>query len=415
MIPDEIFTTLFQHAWNLVERADVLLSIRDELHGIEVERQNQSKLNIIKVKTRYLKARGFDGGSKEFNEILLKLRTACYIVVASLSGCRNHEIAFVQSDSCYSTEDDDGVVYWWMRSQSTKTDAGHTEWMIPEAAVKALKVMDRWAKPWQAKITEEIDNRRAIAALDPEIAEARRHVGAVFLGIDTRKGSQVRTLSILGWTNALGTFAKQCGLDWHLSTHQFRRKFANYAARSRFGDLRYLREHFKHWSLDVTLAYALNESQEMALYMEIDEELNTINEGLVKGWLAPDEPLAGGYGRNIVAWRGSEAVNIFKSHKHMVRSVAESTSIRSNGHAWCTADDNLCVGNDLERTRCSGCSNAVIGKTHSDLYQGLYEHLKEILKSDDIGEAGIARVHRDMQRCSSVLKDLGYDVVGNAP
>jgi hypothetical protein len=61
---------------------------------------------------------------------------------------------------------------------------------------------------------------------------------------------------------ALKAFAKKCGLEWELATHQFRRKFANYAARSQFGDLRYLKQHFKHWSLDMTLGYALNESQE---------------------------------------------------------------------------------------------------------------------------------------------------------
>jgi hypothetical protein len=73
----------------------------------------------------------------------------------------------------------------------------------------------------------------------------------------------------------------------------------------------------------------------------------------------------------------------------MVRSLAESTPIRSNGHAWCTADDNLCVGNDMERTRCTDCSNAVIGAQHAPLYRGLHEHLKEVTKCDDLGEGGL--------------------------
>jgi len=66
----------------------------------------------------------------------------------------------------------------------------------------------------------------------------------------------------------------------------------------------------------------------------------------------------------------------------MVRSLAESTAIRSNGHAWCTADDNLCVGNDIERTRCSDCSNAVIGLKHAQLYRGLHDRLNEVLLAE---------------------------------
>lgn len=41
------------------------------------------------------------------------------------------------------------------------------------------------------------------------------------------------------WNLALKAFARKCGLSWDLASHQFRRKFANYAARSQFGDLRH--------------------------------------------------------------------------------------------------------------------------------------------------------------------------------
>lgn len=281
--------------------------------------------------------------------------------------------------------------------------------MVPEAAITALKVMNRWAKPYQAMLESEIDRLRAADPSDPKIAEAQLHLGAVFVGMTPQKEWEVRTLSQQSWNGALKGFAKRCGLDWNVTTHQFRRKFANYAARSQFGDLRYLREHFKHWSLDMTLGYALNESQEIALYAEIEEELDAIKRGVAELWLKPDEPLAGGYGHNILAWRGKEAVVLFRNHKHMIRSIAESTAIRSNGHAWCTADDNLCVGNDIESTRCSSCDNAVIGRKHARLYQHLYDDLKGVLDCKDIGESGVARVRRDMRRCRSVLVSLGHD------
>ena len=93
----------------------------------------------------------------------------------------------------------------------------------------------------------------------------------------------------------------------------------------------------------------------------------------------------------------------------MVRSVAVSHSIRSNGHAWCTADDNRCIGNTLEKSRCSGCDNAVISRVHARLYQRLYEDLRALAACEDIGRSGHARVQRDMDRCRDVLKSLGFD------
>jgi integrase len=419
LMPDEDFTALFQHAWAAIERGNWLLDLRDGIDDI-ARRGDSTSRSIRAAQSRYLKEQGWSEGWRAFAKAVLELRAACYIAVASVSGCRNHELAFVQSGACYSMPVDTVApshgpsteVYWWMRSQSTKTGEGHTEWMVPEAAVKALRLIERWARPYQAAIEAEIAARRAADPFDPEVAEAQRHARAVFLASLPLKGNQVRTLSAQMCNLSLKAFARMRGLTWDLASHQFRRKFANYAARSQFGDLRYLREHFKHWSLDMTLGYALNESQEIALYGEIENELRGIKTEVVDTWLRPGERLAGGYGRNIMAWRGTEPVTLFKSHAQMVRALSESTGIRSNGHAWCTAEDNQCVGNDIEPTRCTDCNHAVIGRRHAPLYRGLYDHLREVIGREDIGDGGRALVQRDLQRCRRVLVALGQDPEG---
>lgn len=155
-----------------------------------------------------------------------------------------------------------------MRSRSTKTGEGLTEWMAPESVVTALRAMDRWAKPYQESIELEIVQRRAVDPSDPEIAECQRHRSAVFLSGTQTDRVRVRTLTAGDWGSELKAFVARHGIDWKLNTHQFRRKFANYAARSQFGDLRYLRDHFKHWSMDMTLGYALNESQNYHCFMK---------------------------------------------------------------------------------------------------------------------------------------------------
>ncbi|MEG1980247.1 MAG: SGNH/GDSL hydrolase family protein, partial [Victivallaceae bacterium] len=69
-------------------------------------------------------------------------------------------------------------------------------------------------------------------------------------------------------------------------------------------------------------------------------ELEDIKIGVVNNWLG-DEPLAGGHGRALKKWqREPQNLLIFKDHSSMLKSIAESTAIRSNGHAWCTADND---------------------------------------------------------------------------
>lgn len=413
VMPDDVFTTLFQQAWTVVQAGRGLLALRDEVDELTQSIDSKSRVAKLNAIRKLIKPQGWHNW-REYSKGLTRLRTACYIVIASLSGCRNHELSYLKSDATYSTEGEDGEVYWWMRSQSDKSGVGLTEWMIPELAVEAIRVMELWAIPLQRKLHEQISQLRAADPNDPEISEAQRHVGAVFLTTERKPHDRVRTHSLDGWNAALQTFAEECDLDWKVATHHFRRKFANYAARSKYGDLRYLREHFKHWSQDVTNdSYALNESQEIELYAEIQEELETLKLGIASHWLNPAEPLAGGYGKHLVEWRSrGENIAMFRDHATMVRSVAKSHAIRSNGHAWCTADDNRCIGNSFEKTRCGGCENAVIGRTHARLYRRIYADLIDVLKSDDIGAGGKARVERDLIRCRDVLTSLGYEIEG---
>jgi len=413
LMPDDVFCTLFEKAYEQVMQGQALLNLRDEVNAIG-NRCKWSSYGIINyTQKKYLAAQGWKGGMTGFNKAVTSLRTACYIVIASTTGCRNHELANVQSGSHHRTEDNEGNLFHWMRSKSEKTYAGIHDWMIPVAAVRALRLMERWAEPYQSLIAKEIVERRKTDPHDPEIARAHLHRHALFLGVIDTKTSRIRTLTLTSWKRTLTEFSVDAGLDWSLTSHQFRRKFANYAAHSRFGDLRYLREHFAHWSMDMTLGYAMDESWgshlDLDLYNDIQAEYEDIKFGIVNSWTDADS-LAGGYGRSFKQWqRDPSNLAIFKDHKTMVVSISESTAIRSNGHAWCTADNDGCVGNTLDPTRCGNCNNGVISRGHIGIYRQLYLNLQELLQCSDIGETGRIRVLRDMQRCRDVMIQLGYD------
>lgn len=411
LMPDDVFCTLFSQAYKQLECSQLLFELRDALDVIESELKGRSKAYKYAVKTRYLKRQDWNGGIKKLSISLTSLRTACYIVLASTSGCRNHELANLQVDAHTRTEDDEGTIYHWMHSKSEKTDEGIIRWMIPEAAVRALRIMERWSAPYRAMIADEITYLHSINPHHPQISDAIKHRNSIFLGIDRSAGNRVRTLTCSSWKQALEEFAKDCGLSWKISSHQFRRKFANYVAHSKFGDLRYLKEHFAHWSLDMTLGYAMDDTWgqhlNLDLYDEIQEELADIKVNAVGDWIE-NERLAGGYGISLKKWqREPQNLLIFKDHAAMIKSIAESTSIRSNGHAWCTADNGGCIGNTIERTRCGGCEHSVIGRSHAPMYQRLYDDLKGLKNCADIGEAGRQRVERDLSRSQEVLLQLG--------
>ena len=413
LIPDDVFCTLFGEAHHLVERGHQVLNLRAELDTLAVQSNALSVEGLIWAKNRHLRISGWEGGLQVFNKAVINLRTACYIVLASTSGCRNHELANLQSGAERRTEDDEGIIYHWMRTRSEKTDAGIHDWMIPEAAARALRLLERWSTPYQAMIAAEIVQRRRANPLDPQIAEARKHRHSLFLGVTSSADNQVRTLSSATWGSSLKAFVKYCGLSWKLTSHQFRRKFANYAAHSRFGDLRYLKEHYAHWSMDMTLGYALDDGWgqhlDLELYADIEAELDDIKVDVVDNWLG-DKSLAGGYGQALHHWqRNPQNLLIFKDRASMVKSIAESSAIRSNGHAWCTADNDGCVGNTLDRTRCGDCNNAVIDARHGPIYLRQYNDLKELLHCQDIGEGGRQRIERDLKRCRDVLIQLGME------
>ena len=131
---------------------------------------------------------------------------------------------------------------------------------------------------------------------------------------------------------------------------------------------------------------------------------------MVEEWLHDDVPLAGGLGNNVVEWRGSHPITLFKDQGAMVRSLADSISLRSALHAWCAADNGGCVGLWIDRMRCPDCDNAVIHTQHAHIYERQYHELKSLLNLKDIGETGLNRVRSGMAKCQSVLMRLGIEL-----
>ena len=194
---------------------------------------------------------------------------------------------------------------------------------------------------------------------------------------------------------------------WPLSTHQFRRTFAVFVAKNLIGDLRYLRHHFKHWSMDMTLHYARTDTSDETLISEIMSERDQINREIVSGWLSHDTPLAGGRGEAIMTFRSRNEVKTAKNLPDAVSKIADGLFIRSTGHSWCMTNTESCGGQGLyDSIHCTTCKNAVIDKSLVSVWRGIKAQEEEILAMDDAGEPVIHHAKQKIYAAEKIIKEL---------
>ncbi len=408
IIPDEVLAPLFQSAAKDIERAEHLLELRDGC--LEIQRRI-SKASWTLYTTQYLQSLGYDGGRRRLNAELRKIFIASAIIILTTSGVRNHELLSVRKGCSFTNIDDDGNTIIWMRGRSEKTYEGDTEWIITDITRKAISIATRITEPLRNELESDINRRLHV---DPECTatwQMTAYREAIFIGRNFVTG-KIQTISS-GWLGSLvSQYCKGIGLKWKISPHQFRRTFAVYVVRSANGDIRYLKQHFKHWSLDMTALYASHEERDSELLDEVMAAFSEAKYDVLEHILDESTLLSGGLAESVRKFRAAK-IQTYKNHSAMVKAVSDSVFIRATSVAWCTNDLVSCVGGSgVEATRCGECVNSIIDDTKVPVWQAIYSQQLELIKLTDIGASGIERVRRDMARCTKVLSDLGAEVGG---
>jgi len=402
IIPDDVAQLVMQKSVRWLEQADYLLAC------IEITGLQKAKGSTYKEINKVLLANGYRDGLKRLNEDIQALQNACMFIILMTTGIRVHELVNMELDSAFSRINDDGGRQYWIKSVSEKTYEGATQWICPKLCHQAISVAERIVKPLQIRLAQEIENAEDEAQRHRYQANQHR----LFLGCDSVKGNHITTLSTLHVTKRLKAFVKASGADWNFFTHQCRRTFAVYVVRHVLGDLRYLRDHYKHWSIDMVAMYAANQAQDRELYDEIYLAMISAKQGKVEHWLDPDTPVAGGLGESIKIFRRKgEHVRTYESRSDMIKGVSDTISIRATGVAWCTADTGGCNGgNGADRTKCGDCDGSIIDDEQQPLWEAIYVQQIELVNIDDIGEQGKITARRALKRCEKVLTDLGADI-----
>lgn len=369
IIPDEVLIPLCQFTKSYLDRADEILT---------------------------------SPGQKES----LLLRDSCIFWLLLTTGMRIHEVLGIKRDA-YRSDTKDDITFYYIETVSEKTHTGLAEWIAPEIATQAIDILGRLSAPLQKQLERELLTAKA----NHDYAEVHRLV-EISNHICLSKSKKENTISILSGTtiteDRLPNLCKQIESNWNLSAHQFRRTFANYAVHSELGDLRALKEHFKHWSITMTALYAFNDDLDAELFEDLLREKYLIEEEIKQDWFELDTPITGGdMAQKIMQIReDGELIKAFGSHIAMVRAFTASIPIRSVGIGWCTNDDECKCGKP------DSCESGIVDKRHAPYWTGMLVQQIKLLRLgvSDIGEAGIENVRKGMERCEKVLTALGFDV-----
>lgn len=368
IIPDEVLIPLCQFTKSYLDRADEILASK---------------------------------GKKES----LLLRDSCIFWLLLTTGMRIHEILGIKRGA-YRSETKDDTTYYYIETVSEKTHTGLAEWIAPEIATQVIDILGRLSASLQAQLEHYLVKAKA-SNDHSEVHRLEQISDHICLSKSMQKNNALTILSGTTITELrLPNLCKQIGSDWNLSSHQFRRTFANYAVHSELGDLRALKDHFKHWSITMTALYAFNDNLDSELFEELLREKYLVEEEIKQDWFELDTPITGGaMAQKIMQVRkDGELIKVFGSLSDMAKAFSSSIPIRSTGLGWCTNDDECKCGKP------DSCESGIVDKRHLPYWGGLLVQQMKLMQLDDIGEAGRAAAQKGMERCEKVLTALGVDV-----
>lgn len=424
-IPDAIAEKIAAAAIGMVQnRAEKILEAQRAAELAAASKSGAWSQSMARIETARIY--GYSG-SLALTKECLRLRTACYIVIDMFSGIRDSEMKSLAENCISQGKSADGSTdVLWLHGTIYKTGLRPKKWLVPSIVNEAIGVLTRLT----ASLRQELRDEEAdlIGRIDVSIGKERTRLvkrlsivrrlnDKLFLGRSLRAGGVVFVIGGNAIRRDLTQFCADHGIQgedggpYHLHPHQFRRTYARFIARSELGDLLTLRDHFGHWSIDMTVCYVDGaadeyESDTELLELVTTEKTNRRNE-IMKDYLDSDDPLANG-GRWLNSWRSS--VRTAANKEALIAEYASTITLNGTGHSWCVgnAKGNGCGGLCIfEAQKCVDCNFGIIGQEHRPVWEGIRDQQKEVLNLDDIGVVGRARAHDILAYAETVLLRLG--------
>jgi integrase len=430
IIPDHVVSQLSRVAIDYVQkRSGMILKASRKTDAAAKEKRYFGRQCQTDARTHAAMKSGYTG-MFELRAEKIRLRTACYIVINMFSGIRNSEMTSL-SENCITRGRslDDTMDILWLHGTIYKTNVRAKKWLVPPIVAEAVEVLTRLTAPLKAKILQdeinlkksieligtEIDKNKTLKQLTKRLHTASTQKNKLFLALS----SKTESISVLSGTKLNFNLKDFCAFHnircdnsetYRLHSHQFRRTYARFVAKAELGDLLTLRDHFGHWSIDMTIYYCEGGADEYEADTEllemVSKEKSQRKREIVGNYLESDAPLANG-NHWMKDWRMS--VRTAKNKKELMDEYASTITLNGTGHSWCIGNakgagcGGLCV---FEAQMCVDCNYAIIGQEHRPVWEGIRDQQLEALALDDMGYGGRERAQALLESAEKVLRRL---------
>lgn len=369
----------------------------------------------------------------QYSSKITEIREAASTELMLLVGQRISEFMSMEIDCIREDEAGDESTMWLssrtFKSKDSSTDYIVTEWMAPRRADTLIGFLTRISQEHQCLLQQEIGavesrldesmSERDRAGLLSCLNMAKRSQKSLFLSRVNRfsknSGRKVGIASRYSVASWVKNMALRASIVSEITPQVLRRTFAFMVVNQCNGDLRYLRKHFKHWSIDTTAAYASHPERDAELSDAIGRELLELKTDMIARWLQEDEVLGGAGGDYIKRVRESPRFvgYTFADRKEAAAVLQKGLVVRPTGHGLCLASGSVpCGGRGLyDPKECaSGCAGAVVTREELPIWVRLTEQMLEVERMRDCGPAVASSVDESLVAFDSVLRNFGLSV-----
>lgn len=430
VIPDETFIQLAKRAIEYIDdQAKDILSIQTEAEEAMTATRRRGvtdKIYIYGFGTNVARAHGYPG-LRELGVEISMLKTACYICINMFSGLRNSEMMSLDSE-CITRERsiDESYDCIWLHGTIYKTGQRPHKWLVPPIVERAVNLAKLLGAPFREMLETEairLEQQLQGSAKTADVRRAKRlseiHQtrNKLFLSARFSKQGSVATVpsnsAVNNWLKDFCHHRNILGPDgepWNLTCHQFRRTFAYNYARSELGDLLYLKEHYGHWSLDMTMLYVDGGADEYqidnGLLDDVVRAKQQRQSEILATYLESDAPLANG-DEWLSTWR--PMVRTAKNKDELIRELSGTITLNGTGHSWCAGNakggncGGLCI---FEADMCVDCNTAIIGPEHLPVWREIAKQQQLVLELPDMGVPAKSRARRILSKANQVIAEL---------
>lgn len=339
---------------------------------------------------------------------LIRLRTACFILIAFVTGMRLSEILSIEAGCIESECTDDGEFIWINSSIHKSLGSGVTSarWLCGPVAAKAVAVLER--------LTADFRGGGGCTRL---------FIPVTRWGLRSWNHTSVTATDanqmLKGYVNWLGLKDDKGDL-FRLHSHMFRRTFARHVVRSDTTNLLALKDHFKHVSIAMTDYYVgvdeelqdlLNDEANRLSFESFDKALRSDRLGGPRGKeLARQIDVAMANGRLPPEFRGEAGAHL--RAEMIAEWVAAGQQIYPCGPGnvcWFREGSAMCTEGDrpvVEICNPTGCPNSVVLPEHASHWRSIKERAEELLRLDPPGEPYKQRLYTIVKIAKKVREDI---------